>query len=424
MHLLVVAINFPSPDNPYPGTFIAQQVRALAERIERITVLCPVPAMPRFMSQFGRVANKGTLHERYVLVPNRCEVLFPRYFKAPGNLLLSWTAAQWCRVVYKTVAQFAESLPVSIIHAHTGSVSAWAAVHAANRFKIPCAVTYHGSEVHTVLAGRQKGWKLCRDSFRAADLNLPVGQSLEATLKSAVVPTGRCETLLLGVNRNCFFPAVEQPAQQQVLYVGRIESAKGIFDLLQAWVQVLIHCPDARLTVIGQDHSNGLFSQQARSLGINDSILLTGPLSSSRIAAIMRESRVFCLPSHKEGTPVCVMEALASGLPVVATRVGGIPDIVAHGTTGLLVEKGDIGGLADALVSLLRDPSGCIRMGKAAQEFSDSHLDIQKTADRLVTLYEETIARHATSQLQAAQAIDSSTVGSSAGSNSGSLGLP
>ena len=60
------------------------------------------------------------------------------------------------------------------------------------------------------------------------------------------------------------------------------------------------------------------------------------------------------------------MESLSCGLPIVATRVGGIPDIVSHGTTGLLVEKGDIQGLADALIALLRDPSTCIRMGKEA----------------------------------------------------------
>ena len=152
MHLLVVAIQFPSPENPYPGNFIGQQVLALAERVERITVLSPVPTMPRFMSKFRRFAAKVTLPEHYVLVPNRCEVIFPRYLKAPGNLLLLWTTAQWCRRIDKTIAELNESHPVSIIHAHTGSVSSWASLHAARRYRIPCVVTYHGSEVHTVLS--------------------------------------------------------------------------------------------------------------------------------------------------------------------------------------------------------------------------------------------------------------------------------
>ena len=247
-----------------------------------------------------------------------------------------------------------------------------------------------------MLAGRQKGWKLCRDSFRAADLNLPVSRSLEATLRSVVEPNGKCETLLLGVDRHRFFPAVELPVRQQVLFVGRIQAAKGVFDLLHAWVKVLIHCPDAQLTMIGEDHTNGVFLQQARSLGLSQFISLKGPLPSSLVADMMRESRLFCLPSHKEGTPVSVMEALACGLPVIATRVGGIPDIVAHGTTGLLVEKGDIQGLADALIGLFRDPSTCIHMRKEAHAFANAHLDIGKTADRLIELYREAINVHST----------------------------
>lgn len=423
MHLLVVAIQFPSPENPLPGNFVGQQVLALAERVERITVLSPIPAMPHFLSKFRRFAAKVTLPEHYVLVPNRCEVLFPRYLKAPGNLLLSWTIAQWCRLVDKTIAQFTETCPVSIVHAHTGSVSSWAAFHAARRHKIPCAVTYHGSEVHTVLAGRRQGWKLCRDSFEAADLNLPVGRSLETILRNSVQPTGRCETLLLGVDRRRFFPASELSLEPQVLYVGRIESAKGAYDLLHAWERVLVHCPNARLTMVGEDRTDGLFSQQARSLGVSESISLKGPLPSPQVAGMMRASRVFCLPSHKEGTPVCVMESLSCGLPVVTTRVGGIPDIVRHGATGLLVEKDDIPGLADALITLLRDPSTCIRMGKAAHAFADTHLDIRKTADRLVELYRETINVHSTTLgAQAVHTNFSSTVGNSTGSNPGSLG--
>jgi glycosyltransferase involved in cell wall biosynthesis len=93
------------------------------------------------------------------------------------------------------------------------------------------------------------------------------------------------------------------------------------------------------------------------------------------------------------------MEALSTGLPVVATRVGGIPDIVAHGTTGLLVEKGNVEQLADALITLLRDPVRCVRMGEAASEFATTHLDIRNTAGRLFHLYQKTIAVHAQTRI-------------------------
>lgn len=389
MHVLVVAIHFPSPENPYHGNFIEQQVLALEKRVQRVTVLSPVPRVPRLMSKlFGA---KVLPPEHYVLVTNRCEVFSPRYLKAPGNSFLSWTRTQWSRLVEKMVAQFAASCPVSVIHAHTGSVSSWAAIRAARRHKIPCVVTYHGSEVHNVLAHRLKGWKLCRDSFQTADLNLPVSRQLERILRSCVQPRGKCETVLLGVDRQRFFPADEFPARQQVIFVGSIQPSKGCFDLLQAWARLLMQCPSARLVMIGEDRTNGLFFRQVRSLNLSQSVSLTGPLPGTQVAEMMRESQIFCLPSHNEGTPVSVMEAVACGLPVVATRVGGIPDIVVHGTTGLLVDKGDVQGLVNALGSLLCDPSRCIGMGKEAYAFACSHLDIQKTADRLVDLYREMI---------------------------------
>src|SRR5215831_12177059 len=132
MHLLVIALSFPAPGIPLPSIFLGKQVRLLCERVERITVL------------------------------------FPRYFKAPGYLFLRWTTAQWCRIVDQTVARFAKTCPVSVIHTNSGSVCSWAGVRAAKRYHIPCVVTYQDSEVYTTLAHHHKGWRLCRDSFRLA----------------------------------------------------------------------------------------------------------------------------------------------------------------------------------------------------------------------------------------------------------------
>jgi glycosyltransferase involved in cell wall biosynthesis len=176
-----------------------------------------------------------------------------------------------------------------------------------------------------------------------------------------------------------------------VLFVGRIEKAKGAFDLLAAWARVQLACPTALLTVVGQDYTQGRFLKEARSLGIERSITLTGPLPSPTVANVMRRARLFCLPSHGEGTPNCVMEALSCGLPVVATPVGGIPDVVEHKKSGILVDKGDVDGLAAALIALLRDPLQCARKGSAAQAFARSHLDARKTVSRLVELYREMI---------------------------------
>ena len=387
MHVLMIAIGFPSPDNPYPGSFIAEQVRLLCEHVERITVLCPIPRIPTFLPLGPSISAKATLPSRYYMRTDRCEVLFPRYLKAPGNTLLCWTTAQWCRIVSNTVAELNRRHPVSIIHAHAGSVSAWSAIKAARRYHLPCVVTYQGSEVHDTLVNRNRGWKLCRDAFRFADLNISVSRSLQRILNQHVTPEGRCEVILRGVDQTKFFPPVHGVRKPIVLFVGRITTSKGVFDLLAAWKHVLEGCPYAELWMVGSDSTNGTFARESQSQRYGHSIKMTGPLPSADVASLMQEAQILCLPSHGEGMPNCVMEALASGLPVVATKVGGIPDIIQTGVSGILVDKGDVRSLAAALVSLLTDSDSRTAMGKEGYHFALEHLNGKRNVLRLTELY-------------------------------------
>jgi glycosyltransferase involved in cell wall biosynthesis len=387
MHVLMVAESFPSPGHPYRGTFIGEQVKRLLDHVERITVLSPTTYVPRFM-KISRVARQASLPARYEFVKDRCEVLFPRYLKAPGDMFLWWTTVQWCRIVSKTVGDLVAGGSLSLIHASKGGLGSWAAIQAARQYGLPCVVTYQGTEVHVELANRQGAWKLCRDSFHSADLNILVSRSLEHTLKACIKPQGRCEVLIRGVDLRTFFPPkLDGMSQPAVLFVGAVRATKGAFDLLEAWTQVVARCTHAELWIVGSDYTNGRFAQEVRSRGHDQSVKIFGPQPLSNVADLMRQAQVLCLPSHGEGTPNCVMEAMACGLPVVATDVGGIPDIVETDRTGVLVQLGDSHRLAEALASLLQDSSRRARMGAAAYEFAREHLDSRKTTSHLVGLY-------------------------------------
>jgi glycosyltransferase involved in cell wall biosynthesis len=387
MHILMVAVSFPSPAHPYRGTFIGEQVKRLLDHVERITVLSPTTYVPRFV-KINRVARQASLPARYEFVKDRCEVLFPRYVKPPGHACLWWTRAQWRRIISKTVGDLLRTGSLSLIHANKGGLSSWSAIQAARQYGLPCVVTYQGTEVHTDLVNQQKEWKLCRDSFRSADLNILVSRSLERTLKAYTEPQGRCEVLIRGVDLKTFSPPnVEGIKRPVVLFVGAVREAKGVFDLLEAWTRVAVKCPYAELWLVGPDYTNGRFAQEAGSRGLDKSVMILGPQPLGKVADLMRQAQVLCLPSHGEGTPNCVMEAMACGLPIVATDVGGIPDIVESNRTGILVQKGDSQGLANALISLLQDSGRRARMGEAAYEFAREHLDSRKTTSRLVGLY-------------------------------------
>lgn len=388
----MIAESFPSPGHPYRGTFIGEQVKRLLDHVERITVLSPTTYVPRFV-KISRVARQASLPTRYELVKDRCEVLFPRYLKAPGDMCQWWTTAQWRRIVSKAVGDLLKAGSLSLIHANKGGFSSWTAIQAARQYGLPCVATYQGTEVHTDLVNRQKAWKLCRDSFRFADLNILVSHSLERILMARVQPQGRCEVMLRGVDLTTFFPPkTEEVRRPIVLFVGRVTEAKGVFDLLEAWKGVIARSEWAELWIVGPNHRDARFLRAIESCGQGKSIKVLGPLPLREVADLMRQAQVFCLPSHAEGTPNCVMEAMACGLPVVATEVGGIPDIIDSNRTGILVQKEDDRKLAEALTSLLQDSGRRERMGEAAYAFACEHLDARRTAERLVGLYRELIA--------------------------------
>jgi glycosyltransferase involved in cell wall biosynthesis len=391
MHVLMVAESFPSPEYPYRGAFIGEQVKRLLDHVERITVLSPTTYVPRF-AKISRFARQASLPARYELVKDRCEVLFPRYLKAPGDICLWWTIVQWRRLVSNTVRTLLETRSLSLIHANKGGLSSWSAIQAARHYGLPCVVTYQGTEVHTDLINRLNEWKLCRDSFCLADLNILVSRSLERTLTACVQPQGRCEVMLRGVDLKMFFPpGIERAHRSIVLFVGRVTEAKGVFDLLKAWNGVIARCKCAELWIVGPNHTDAHFLRALEAYGQTRSIKVLGPLPLHEVADLMRQAHVLCLPSHGEGMPNCVMEAMACGLPVVATAVGGIPEIVQSNRTGMLVEKGDVQSLADALVSLLQDSNQRAQMGEASYAFAREHFDARKTAERLVGLYRELV---------------------------------
>lgn len=392
MHILIVAESFPSPGHPYRGAFIGEQVKRLLDHVERITVLSPTTYVPRFV-KVSRAARQASLPARYEFIKDRCEVLFPRYLKAPGDMCLWWTIAQWRRIVSKTVGDLVTDGSLSLIHASKGGLGSWAAIHAARQYGLPCVVTYQGTEVHTDFVRQQKEWKLSRDSFRLADLNVFVSRSLEHILKSSLQPRGRCLVMLRGVDLQTFCPPERETVRRPiVLFVGRVTEAKGIFDLLEAWREVIARGVGAELWIVGPNHTDARFLQALESRGLTKSVKVLGPLPLGEVSDLMRGAQVLCLPSHGEGTPNCVMEAMACGLPVVATEVGGIPDIVEPDRTGLLVPKGDSPKLADALAALLADSDRRARMGEAAYAYAQEHFDARKTARRLVELYRELIS--------------------------------
>lgn len=159
-----------------------------------------------------------------------------------------------------------------------------------------------------------------------------------------------------------------------LLYVGRLEERKGCMELLRAVAAVRTGGVDVQLELVGEERYPGYESELrgvATALGIDDVVRFCGAVTGSALVERYDSADVVCLPSHAEGLPMVVMEAMRRGVAVVASRVGGIPDVVVDGETGLLVAPRDAQALAESIRVAARDRSRLESMGTAGRRRVD-----------------------------------------------------
>jgi glycosyltransferase involved in cell wall biosynthesis len=182
------------------------------------------------------------------------------------------------------------------------------------------------------------------------------------------------------------------PDQPLVGIVATLRPQKALDVLIRATPRLRETIPEVRVLVVGgsggpEDPEEQRLRALARDLGLGETLIFLG--NRSDVPDLLGAFDVAALCSDYEGSPLSVMEYMAAGKPVVATRVGGVPDLVRDGVTGLLVEPKDPDGLAAAMVSLLRDPARAEQMGRAGQELRCREFSIENTTRRVEALYRE-----------------------------------
>jgi glycosyltransferase involved in cell wall biosynthesis len=174
-----------------------------------------------------------------------------------------------------------------------------------------------------------------------------------------------------------------------VICTSRLSYQKGIDVLLQAWKLVLEQLPQARLILVGSGDLQPQLRRMARELRIVESVEFAG--LQSDVTAQFHRGGMAVLPSRCEGMSNALLEAMSCGLPCIATRVSGSEDLITHGINGLLVEPEDYGGLAQALLTLLRDPLLAQRYAQAARATIEKHFSLNEVADKYVELYRQMV---------------------------------
>jgi glycosyltransferase involved in cell wall biosynthesis len=180
---------------------------------------------------------------------------------------------------------------------------------------------------------------------------------------------------------------------KHILYVGRLEPVKGVRYLISAMKRVHDTIPDARLIIIGEGTERAMLEALSARLGLQTCVQFGGEVPHEKVLSFMQQADVFVLPSLSEGFPMVIVEALACGLPVVASRVGGVPEIITNETNGYLVEAKDEGALADRIQVLLQDDLLRKKISDANKELVKKY-SWENVIIKLEKIYESSVARY------------------------------
>lgn len=251
-------------------------------------------------------------------------------------------------------------------------------------FRYRLVLTFHGSDVRAPDRASARALPfLVRRADGVTSVNRPILTHLRTVQKmsapTAVVPNG------IDVD---FWSAArpQAPGRQTIVAVGRFERVKGFDVLIDAFAQ-LRRTTNAELLLVGDGRERASLERRVAEAGLADAVSFAGLLDAPDVRKAFQRATVHALPSRSEGHPLVVLEAMAAGLPVVATRVGGVPDLVTE-ETGTLVDPEDASALAGALRRYLADPARAARAGAAGRRSVRSY-----SVDAMVEAYERLYAQ-------------------------------
>lgn len=365
MKVLVFTTLYPSAVEPNKGTFLGSRTVRLAARPGlEVRVAAPVPYFPAWppIAKWHRYARVPAEEWR-----DGVHVLHPRYPVTPKVGMRFYGRALEL-AVRPSLRRLRRAFPFDVLEAHYLYPDGWAATRIGRRLGVPVVLWARGTDAHSypeIPAIRRAIRQALRGATRVAAVSSDLARRVEALEPSsrpvAVIPNG--------VDTSRFLPRDREEARRRLgiaqpgpilLVVGRLTAVKAHGLLLEALASLVgdgtVAREGVRLLVVGEGELRGALERQAGSLGIRECVRFTGEVDQKDLPDWYAAADLHCLPSLREGWPNVLMEAMACGVPSVASRVGGAPEILDGADLGCLVESGSAAAFADGVrAALARD---------------------------------------------------------------------
>ncbi|MBI2319383.1 MAG: glycosyltransferase [Betaproteobacteria bacterium] len=284
-------------------------------------------------------------------------------------------------------AQLAEFRP-QLLHAHFATDATAAARELSAELGIPYCFTAHGYDVY-----RKPPADFGARARQAAALVTVSEANRTHIAERFGVPRERVHVVPCGVDTEFFSPGAERLDPPHIVCVARLVPVKNHLLLLEACARLRARGVAFRCVLVGEGRLRADIEAARSRLGLEDCVVLAGAAEQDQVRAWLRGAHVAVLSSTSEGMPVSLMEAAACGVPVVATAVGGVPELMEEGETGFVVPSGDAEALADRLQRLLGEPELRARMGRRARARALERFSVVGQVDRLTAIWQRAIAR-------------------------------
>jgi glycosyltransferase involved in cell wall biosynthesis len=318
--------------------------------------------------------------------------------------LLFRSPVEFVKAVYEimTVGDFAHHcrrFGVEHIHVHFASRSLSLGIMLGMLMDLPVSCTVHAFDIFTKSSTSLRP-RLAKCKFIAAISQFNIEYIRRACGQSIA---DLCHVVHCGIDIEKFRKVSHQPKQGMMVCVARLESKKGLDIAIETCAGLKRKDIDFRFRIIGDGPEKKHLEEQIHALNLEDRVELLGPKANDQLIPFYSGACLFFMPAVKtqigdmDGIPVAMMEAMACEVPIVSTRISGIPELVQHGINGLLVETRDDGrwtmdekqALTDAVECLLSNPDKVRRFGHAARQQVEQNFNITRTAAQLRQLIQE-----------------------------------
>jgi colanic acid/amylovoran biosynthesis glycosyltransferase len=400
MNIAFIVDEFPSVSQ----TFVLNQITGLLDRGHQVDIFTRQLTLDE--QQHADVARYRLLERTYSLCcpadrwqrTVRGAALCIRQLRANPralwrslNVLRYGRSASSLTLLFHTAPFFRR---YDIVHCQFGHNGRFGAILKKLGLQKKLVVTFHGYDIRAAV---EKGGGLFGDLWDEADCLIAISNYNRDHLLRFGGDPEKIVYHPVGIDCKRFRyngPARKARVARRILTVARLVKEKGLESGIRAFHRLVNTRPTPKLSydIIGAGPLGGELQRLIDHLGVGDQVRLLGAKSQDQVIAALSESDILLAPSLAEALPVSLMEAHAVGLPVVATRVGSVDQIVQESISGFLVPAGDVDAISRRLRLLVEDGDRRLEMGRRGRRYIEQHYDIDRLNDRLVTLYRQLLA--------------------------------